>query len=220
MIASIADLVAFLKNFHRHWLADPSLAADVIPNDLPAGLATIYRELGALIEIAPEPENNRNAPFSTQDSLWPVSLLKRVDDMSEFACENQGNWTARCPVGQADPPVYSDAADVWNEPPRGFIVVCTSLNHFLTTLCLQEAVMGCRHLAALRTDRPLEQALTVPLEALWLNGCYVNGTPDHHFFVSPERDVLVMDWAGMWVGSLVRPIAEFVAPGEDVRVLH
>jgi hypothetical protein len=62
MITSIADLVSFLKRFHRHWLDDPSLAPALIPTDLPDGLATVYRELGALIEIA----ENR-APFASQD---------------------------------------------------------------------------------------------------------------------------------------------------------
>jgi hypothetical protein len=78
--------------------------------------------------------------LDTQDALAPASLLKRVDGMVEFAWENQGNWSARCPIGQPDPPVYSNAADVWNTPERGFVVVCESLNHFLTTLCLQGAM--------------------------------------------------------------------------------
>ena len=37
MIASIADLVAFLKRFHRRWLDDPSLDPALIPADLPPG---------------------------------------------------------------------------------------------------------------------------------------------------------------------------------------
>ena len=108
MIESIADLVAFLKRFHRHWLDDPSLDPTLIPSDLPDGLATIYRELGALVEIEQNP-----SPFGTQDGLMPLSRLKRVDGMVEFAWENQGNWSARCVAGQSDPPVYSNAADVW-----------------------------------------------------------------------------------------------------------
>src|SRR5262245_54437411 len=141
VIESIVDLVAFLKRFHRHWLDDPSLNPALIPADLPPGLATIYRELGALVEIEPGPENDWRAPFATQDVLLPVSRLKRVGDLAEFAWENQGNWSARCPVGRSDPPVYSNAADSWDAVRRGFVVVCASLNHFLTTLCLQEAVM-------------------------------------------------------------------------------
>ena len=46
MIASIVDLVDFLKRFHRHWLEDPSLEPSLVQADLPDGLATIYRELG------------------------------------------------------------------------------------------------------------------------------------------------------------------------------
>ncbi len=136
MISSIADLVAFLKQFHRHWLDNPTLDSALIPADLPPPLATIYRELGALVEIDPEPENGRRAPFATQDALMPLSRLQRVDGLVEFAWENQGNWSARCPVGLPDPPVYSNARDAWERPRRGFLMVCDSLAHFLTTLCL------------------------------------------------------------------------------------
>jgi hypothetical protein len=40
VIESVADLVTFLKWFHRHWLDDPSLDPALIPPDLPDGLAT------------------------------------------------------------------------------------------------------------------------------------------------------------------------------------
>ena len=220
MIASIADLVAFLKVFHRHWLDDPSLDPRLIPADLPPGMATIYRELGALVETEQGRDNDWRTPFATQDALMPLSRLQRVEGMVEFAWENQGNWSARCPVGQPDPAVYCNAAEVWETVPRGFVVVCESLNHFLTTLCLQEAVMGCRNLVALHTDQPAEQVLTVPLQPLWLNGCYVTGEPDHQFYVAPEREVLIMDWAGLWVGSPVHNVADVVARGVRVQVLH
>jgi hypothetical protein len=220
MIASVADLVAFLKRFHRHWLEDPTLSTTRIPADLPSGLATIYRELGGLVEIESGPENGWHAPFATQDALMPVSRLKRVEGMVEFAWENQGNWSARCPLGLPDPPVYSNAADAWDTVRRGFVVVCESLDHFLTTLCLQEAVMGCRNLAALRTDRPPDRVLTVPVQPLWLSGYYVGGEPDHHFFVSADHDVLVMDWAGVWVGSPGRSVGGLVQEGIGVQVLR
>lgn len=220
MITSIGDLVDFLKRFHRHWLGDPSLDPAIIPDDLPPGLATIYRELGALIEIDPGPGNEWHAPFATQDALMPVTRLKRVDGMVEFAWENQGNWSARCPVGLFDPPVYSNAADSWNTVRQGFMVVCESLNHFLTTLCLQEAVMGCRNLVALRTDQPPDQVLTFALQPLWLNGYYVAGEPDHQFFVSADEDTLVMDWGGLWAASQVNKVAGLVAQGVGVQILH
>jgi hypothetical protein len=220
VINSIEDLVAFLKRFHRHWLDDPTLDPALIPADLPPGLAMIYRELGALVEIECGPDNDWRAPFAAQDNLMPVSGLKRVDGMVEFAWENQGNWSARFPIGQADPPVYSNAADVWDTPARGFVVVCESLNHFLTTLCLQEAVMGCRNLVALRTERPPDQALTVPLQPLWLGGYYVNSVPDHDIFALLDEDVLVMDWAGLWVGSPTHKVDDLVARGVEFQTIY
>jgi hypothetical protein len=214
MIASVADLVAFLKPFHRHWLDDPSLDPARIPSDLPDGLALIYRELGALVEIDQE-----RSPFHAQDHLTPLSRLRRVDGMIEFAWENQGCWSARCPAGQSDPPVYSDAGGAWQDGQQGFAVICESLSYFLITLCLQEAVMSCRNLVSTDDDFPRpDQFLTVPLRPLWLKGFYSHGEPDHRFFVSSDEDVLVMDWYGLWVGSPTRKVAELVAP--DIRAME
>jgi hypothetical protein len=213
VITSIADLVAFLRRFHRHWIDDPSLAPRRIPADLPPGLTTIYRELGALVEI----EEDRG-PFAAQDALLPVSRLKRVNGMIEFACENQGNWSARCPVGRSDPPVFSNAADVWAIERRGFVVVCESLDHFLITLCLQEAVMGSQHLVALDADRPPHELLSIPLQPLWLDGRYVSGEPDHHYYGSFAGDVLVMESSDdVWIGSPVKNVAGLVARGIRVQ---
>jgi hypothetical protein len=224
MIASVSDLVAFLKRFHRRWLDDPSIDPALIPADLPEGLATIYRELGALVEI-----NQGRSPFSAQDTLAPLSRLKRVDGMIEFAYENQGNWAARCPVGLADPPVYSDVGYLYDAIQRGFVVVCESLNHFLTTLCLHEAVMGCRNLVSIRTDRLLDRVLTIPAQPLWLNGYYVYGEPNYQFFVSPDPDVLILDsgnvWVDspvrqIWVGSLVHKLRGLIAKDVDCTVIY
>ncbi len=212
MITGFADLVAFLKRFHAPLLENPSLEAD-IPADLPPGLATLHRELGRLIELDLDSDGRWRSPFGTQDRLLPWKRLVRIDGMIEFAVENSGNWTARCPTGLPDPPVYSNAADGWSEVRRGYVVVCDSLNHFLTTLCLQEAVMGCPNLLCVETDRPLDQVVTVPLQPLWLNGYYVTGEPNRHFHVTVDHDVIVMDLNRPWIGSRVRGVASLVAHG-------
>lgn len=226
MISTIADLVTFLRRFHRHWLDEPALDPALIPPDLPPPLAEIYRELGALIAIdPPEPRGDGRTPFAAQDGLMPLSRLRRIDGMIEFAWENQGNWSARCRPGLPDPPVYSDAADIWESPPRGHVIACDSLAHFLLTLCLQEAVMSCRHLTALDTDRHPADVFTVRTEPVWLDGWLVNGDEDRRsFFVSPEHDVLVMDWrqvsAGLWVGSPSREVSGLVVQGIKSQVIH
>jgi hypothetical protein len=139
--------------------------------------------------------------------------------MVEFAIENQECWTARCPLNQWDPPVCSNAPDTGADEIRGHVVVCESLNHFLTTLCLQEAVMSCRHLAATDADRPPDKLLSIPLRPLWLDGYYVAGEPDHDFFVSPDEDVLVMQYVDdFWIGSRVRKVSGLVVPGVKVHV--
>lgn len=209
MIRSIDDLVKFLKRFHRGWLDDPSLDPSLIPPDLPDGLATIYRELGALVEI--EDDSRGRAPFASQDCLMPLSRLKRVDGMLVFSWENQGNWCCRCQPGEPDPPVYSNAADVWSEEQRGFVVVCNSLNHFLITLCLQEALYSCRNLVAVKGYPRPEDAITERVAPLWLSGWYVNAEPSHDFFVTSDHEVLVMNYAGVWIGSPSRPVQPLAA---------
>jgi hypothetical protein len=159
MIKSIEDLTDFLKQFHRSWLVAPELAEHELSMDLPPGLRSIYRELGALVEIGSQAGTVYRPPFGAQDRLLPHSRLKRVDGMLEFAWENQGNWSARCFAGQNDPPVYSNARDVWTTDNLGFAQVCDSLNHFLTTLCLQEAVMSCRFLVTIDASHPIDDVL-------------------------------------------------------------
>ncbi|HJT32212.1 MAG TPA: hypothetical protein VJ783_09225 [Pirellulales bacterium] len=217
MIRSIDDLVTFLKRFHRGWLDDPSLNPSLlIPRDLPDGLATIYRELGALVEIE---DSCGRAPFAAQDCLMPLSRLERVDGMLVFSWENQGNWSCRCQPGEPDPPVYSNAADAWNEEQRGFVVVCRSLSHFLMTLCLQEALYSSRNLVAVEGNPRPEQATTARLEPLWLGGWYVNAEPSHNFYVTSDQEVLVMNYAGVWIGSPSRPVQPLVASGLESMVL-
>jgi hypothetical protein len=89
MIHSIPELVAFLKHFHRRWMDDPSLDPAAIPDDLPPGLTTIYRELGGLVEVKECTANNWRTPFGAQDVLLDIARLRRIDGMIEFACENQ-----------------------------------------------------------------------------------------------------------------------------------
>lgn len=206
MIASIEELVAFLRRFHRNVLAIPSLDPTLIPSDLPSGLAMLYRELGALIEI-------KGGPFAAQDEIIPLSRLKRIDGMIEFARENQFCWSARCAAGQSDSPVYSN----WDA--KHFKELRCALNHFLITLCLQEAVMASANLALLETDRPPNQVLTVPLDPLWVDGQSVSEEPSHQFYLSHDQEVLVMEWGSLWVGSPFRKIEGLIASGIDFDLM-
>ena len=153
-------------------------------------------------------------PLNTQDGLVRVEVLADRDDgMITFAWENQGNWTARCEVNKNDPPVYSDAPTLVGGDVAGFTEVCPSLNHFLTTLCLQEAMFSSGHVVAIESPIAAERVARIPLEPLWLNGPYAYGNPDYHFFTTPDRDALIADLGGsLWVGSSVHEVLELLAP--------
>jgi hypothetical protein len=142
----------------------------------------VYLAFGPLMD---DPETH---PFAAQDRLLPPGELEREDGMIGFAWENQGNWSCRCPAGPGDPPVLSDAADLWTGEEEGFVEVCESLDHFLGTLLLQEAVMGCANLYAMAGDPDA----VAGLEPLWLNGKYVFEEPTHDFYGVAGSDLLLM----------------------------
>jgi hypothetical protein len=207
MIKSIADLVSFLRRFHSHLGVEPSTPEGLIPADLPASLATIYRDVGGLVEL--DHVKQGLAPFGAQDRLVPISRLKKVNGMFEFAWENQGNWSARCSPGPGNPPVYSNAPDLWNVEQRGFVQLRASLEQFLTTLCLQEAVLSCRDLLQVVDGPSPTEILDTPPRPLWTNGCYVADQPDHNFWHLEEGNIVVMEHSeGLMVGS----------PSVDVRL--
>ena len=174
MIRTLPELFAFLHHWHAPWL--PQAQSCAMPSlPMPAPLAALYAEFTPLIAIRPSQRNAHRAPFATQDHLMCPSGLVMTGEMLVFAVENQGNWSACCATTGDDPPVYSDAALMWEDPNTdtsdgdGFSLAGPSLSHFLTTLCLQEACMSAPHLVTCdAVDVP--SLLQVPLQPLWLNG--------------------------------------------------
>jgi uncharacterized protein (TIGR02996 family) len=220
-ITAVEDMVYYLREFHRGWSESPELDPASLPDWLPHGLALIYRELGRLFERRSE-RRSHVSPFAAQDALYDPGRLKRVGDMVEFACENQYVWSCRFPVGRGgeDPPVYSNAADLWQEPPPGFQKVCDSLSHFLITLCLQEAVMSAPYLLAVSGEPRPEEVLTAAYRPLWLAGVYAHGEPSHNFFDLPGQDLLVMDHAGLWLGIATDAALRLIRPGVKYNRLN
>lgn len=194
MLSNLSDVVDYLKRFYP-----PHAGLADIRDNLPDGLALLYREFGALLES----RTVERAAFATQDNLVPLSKLEIEDDMFTFLWENQGNWSCRCPIGRGDPAVYSDAADLYADEgeDEGFVVVCESLDQFLSTFCLQEAVLGCAHVFSAEHDATLDE---VPgLEPLWLDGKYVFEEPTHDVFAVTGTDLLILRHAneGIVLGS-------------------
>ena len=211
MINGIDDAVEFLREFHRGLHPHPGIDSAAIPKDLPYGLNRIYHELGNLIEIEPTAANDYTVPFGTQDALMSLSRLKRVNGMIEFAWENQGNWSARCAAGQADPPVYTNAGDGGGS--SVFEVVCDSLNAFLITLCLQEAVMSAPILYFVHG--PVSDAFMPTLPPLWLEGPCAVRDCRADFFCLPKEDLLVMGDGPVWLASHSAEASKFINPKRE-----
>ncbi|MHC5539153.1 hypothetical protein ACYOEI_13125 [Singulisphaera rosea] len=192
MLSNLSDVVVYLKRFYP---TSPGLAE--VRDDLPDGLALLYREFGALLES----RSVERPAFATQDSLVPLSQLEVDDGMITFLWENQGNWSCRCRTGKGDPPVFSDAPDLDSDEEEGFVEVCDSLDHFLSTFCLQEAVLGCPHIFSAEPGATLDR---VPgLEPLWLDGKYVFEGPTHNVFAIKNVDLLILAHGneGIMLGS-------------------
>ena len=212
MIQTLPDLFAFLHTWHAPWRSQAQACA--MPSlPMPEPLAQLYAEFSPLIAIRPSSSNSHRAPFATQDQLLCPTGLSLQEGMLAFAVENQGNWSARCPTQGEDPPVYSDAAQMWDESAQGFSLADTSLSHFLTTLCLQEACMSAPHLVVCDcVDVP--SLLQVPLQPLWLNGELVYGPGTHQFHHAPAHGVLVMQAQdAMWVAAQSATALALIQPG-------
>ena len=188
MIHTLDDAIVFLKRFHRHRLEDPSWNTELLDGDLPPGLCQVYRNLGGFLELDEEAGSN---PLGAQNVLAHPSDLLRVDGMVEFAFENQGNWSCRCALGEEDPAVYSDATEYWSHPRPGFNLVSQSLNRFLITFCLTEAIFSCEELIVVQDLAAVE---SLCLKALWLDAPYVFEEPFPGFYTSEDETVLMADF--------------------------
>lgn len=210
-IETFDDFLGFLKSYHAHWMADPGLPESSIPANIPDPLAKLYRHLGRLISQQPE-----HSPFVAQDSLVGPENLELVDGMFTIVGENQGNWSVRCPAGTGNPPVFSDAIDGSD----GFVEVCDSLEHFLITFCLQEALFSSPVVITREDSDALDGFLTVPVKPLWQDGYYVWAEPTHTFYHNAEKDILIMDYSGLWLGTHSTQTIGCIAPDIKTMRIH
>ncbi len=218
MIHSLPDLFAYLHAWHTPW-RDQTQACAMPSLPMPKPLAQLYAEFAPLIAIRPASANGHRAPFATQAQLLCPTGLSLQDDMLAFAVENQGNWSARCPTQGEDPPVYSDAAQMWDEAAQGFSLTGPSLSHFLTTLCLQEACMSAPQLVTCNAA-DVQAVLQVPLQPLWLNGQLVYGPDTHQFHHAPAHGVLVMQAQdAIWVAAQSAEALALILPGLSQQVV-
>lgn len=209
MIESLSDLVRFLKKFHAGQLGDSGLDTSVIPRDLPLPLARIYKHFGALIDLRNE------GPFGGHYTLFPVKRLQRIGDMFEFGGDYVAGYSFRCRANLTDPPVYSDQGKVSGKEDR-FQIVCKSLKHFLTTLCLLQAVDTCRYGLSLDMTKGWRKLIIPTLVPLWKNGRFAWGRPVFDFFVVPRKMIIVMSCQLGWpiiIGSPNCPVNDVVRSG-------
>jgi hypothetical protein len=102
-----------------------------------------------------------------------------------------------------DPPVYLYTPDLSESPLEGIEKVCDSLNHFLVTFCLREAIFSASCLISVKPGSS-QDFLAVEQKALWLGGVLVETGQHIDFFAIPEADAIC---AGRYLGSHLNDIA-------------
>ena len=81
--------------------------------------------------------------------------------------------------------------------------------------------MGSVNLASTWTDNVLEKMIsTENFQPLWLNGYYVFNEPSHNFYISQDRDILIMDrqGEGIWIGSQTCAVGKILPPDIDCEI--
>jgi uncharacterized protein (TIGR02996 family) len=204
---TIDDLVYYLR--YHLGKRSRAKAPGRLPNDLPRGLALIYRELPFLF--------GRNYwRFWKQDRLYPVGKLRRVDGMIDFLAENQGCWSCRFPIGEPDPPVFCGEGE--------FVKVSDSLNHFLATLLFRETVLSRPCLVLFKegkhhNGKPAHELLLKPCRSLWIGGRYVYEDVED-FFDLPTDDTWLMDSGGLWFASQEERSLKYIRGGLPSQRIH
>jgi hypothetical protein len=179
MINNIRALGTFLRDYHRS-VGDGSLPDGLVRPDLPRPLRKIYLNFGSWTKPW--------SPLAAQDYLLPADKLVDEDGYICFLRENQGVWHCWCRPG--DDAVYCDA-----ESGRGVKnaqQIHESIDHFLITFCLQEAVMSSPEIVYLHDFSPPEGVVVAAGQELLIGGRYVYPSSPLDFYFAPHRRLLAM----------------------------
>ncbi|MBC8112519.1 MAG: hypothetical protein H7Y04_15820 [Verrucomicrobia bacterium] len=206
----ISNLIDFMRLFVGQGKPEYKVPYGKIPEFLPYELKILYHEFGNFPAFHQLSTNNPTLPLNddwtfhllhNQDGLTYLNKLKIEDDQVVFAWENQGNWKASTDIYNDNPPVFSNAADNWNEEQKGMIKICHQVSHFLTTFCLSELALGAKY--SLQLKEPFQedyQNIIHESQKLWLNGVYVAGEARHNFYLF-EDIILVSEMWGGWIST-------------------
>jgi len=209
MLAGLDDFFDFVHEWFGVPRGSLSLPSNTLPPILPEPLQRLYLNIGRLTEESPFSDNGC-PPLGTQDCIYPPKWLKTFGNMIEFAAENQYVWSARCPIGGQDPPVFSNWSWVVSQEPfppgeTEFLPIGAVLSEFLVTIGLQELVfhgLSMRpHVSGdvsekVRRDRATSLTAKVPL---WINHNFTNcadwgdippNKPSHSFYISDDGEML------------------------------
>lgn len=203
MIETIDDMVAHLRQYHRHLARDLSLDPLTIPEDIPPGMAKVYRGLGRLFEL--QSCTAHSIPKNALYGMQPLSRLRREAGRVEFYNSDVGanGFTLHCFKGEVDPVVYVKYRQSDPHPLEA------RLDSILISYCLSESLLLSRYRCVVG-DSPLPWTV-VPTEPLYRGiGFYphIMSEFDH----IPEYDVLVY---GHWVCSQSIPPEELFETGVD-----
>ena len=199
----LEDLKAFMVDWYGGYDDSYGVPEKEIPEFLPKALKELYAFAGRWKDGSPGHMENSPEIFQHQDALFCVEHLSVKEGRVTFVMENQGNWTCQVEAGNDDSPVYSDAYLSWTVDASEPAVVSESIYHFLKTFCLQEIVLGCKHLYGVYGSMEDTQGVFKDsLEEIWIDGHYVypeGEEPTHMIYRCGDALLMEMN-KDLWLG--------------------
>jgi hypothetical protein len=205
MIAGIRALVKFLRDYH-HEVGDGSLSEDVVPRNLPRPLRQVYSNFGKWTKPW--------SPLAAQNHLLPVEELVEEDGYFCFLRENQNCWTCWCRPREES--VYCDSYET-GRGLKNAAQIHESIEQFLITHCLHEAVMSSPELVCLHDFKPPEEVVLLSWQELYMAGRFVYPSSPLDFWFAPRPGLLAMKTPleDLWLATYEPNLMGMLSNGTD-----
>jgi hypothetical protein len=205
MIADIRAVIRFLRKYH-HRVGDGSLPEDVVPRNLPRPLRQVYLNFGRWTMPW--------SPLAAQNYLLPVDKLIEEGGSICFLRENQNCWTCWCRPG--DQAVYCDSYET-GRGPKCAEEIHESIEQFLITHCLLEAVMSSPQLVCLHDFKPPEQVVPLSWEEFYMGGRFVYPSRPLDFWFAARPGMLAMrtQLEDLWVATYELDLMSKLSEGTE-----
>jgi hypothetical protein len=205
MIAGVRALVKFLRDYHNQ-VDNGSLPEEVVPHSLPRPLRKVYLNFGKWTKPW--------SPLAAQNHLLPVDELIEGDGYLCFLRENQNCWTCWCRPGEDI--VYCDSFET-GRGCENAVQIHESIEKFLITHCLHEAVLSSPELVYLPDFKPPVEVVPLAWKELYMAGRFVYPSSPLDFWFAPRPGLLAMQTPlkDLWLASYQPDLLGMLSEGVE-----